>query len=48
MLATRLAKEGKPELIELKPVERIGSERNQSNPTEASGACPLDPGQSCW
>lgn len=31
-LATRLAKEGKPELIELKPVERTGDERNQSHP----------------
>lgn len=31
-LATRLAKEGKPELIELKPVKRTGDERNQSHP----------------
>ncbi len=31
-LATRLAKEGKPELIELKPVERTEGEKNQSSP----------------
>lgn len=31
-LATRLAKEGKPELIELKPVERTEREKNQSSP----------------
>lgn len=31
-LSYRLAKEGKPELIELKPVERTGREKNQSDP----------------
>ena len=31
-LANLLARQGKPKLIELKPVERTGAQRNQSSP----------------